>query len=175
MQERLEFEVCARAVSGHIYVHVGGAKRRWRFARCSHADTAWRQGLRDMPHSCLQRFRGPDPFVCADCYLRGKEGKALCEAAVRANGYALEYVPKRLITKELARAAIETPFPVKEILWPDGSCLARSAYRSYRPVLSLVPEKCMSEELVALSARLYLRACPTRLLNSFLGTSARIG
>lgn len=33
--------------------------------------------------------------------------------------------------------------------------MARSAYRSYRPVLSLVPEKCMSEELVALSARLY--------------------
>ena len=100
-------------------------------------------------------FEGQTLSFVPDCYLRGKEGKALCEAAVRANGYALEYVPKRLITKELARAAIETPFPVKEILWPDGSCLARSAYRSYRPVLSLVPEKCMSEELVALSARLY--------------------
>ena len=74
------------------------------------------------------------------CYLRGKEGKALCEAAVKANGYALEYVPKRLITKELAKVAIEsTP----------------SADYSYYPVLSLVPEKCMSEELVALSARLY--------------------
>lgn len=74
------------------------------------------------------------------CYLRGKEGKALCEAAVKANGYALEYVPKRLITKELAKVAIEsTP----------------SANYSYYPVLSLVPKKCMSEELVALSARLY--------------------
>ncbi len=74
------------------------------------------------------------------CYLRGKEGKTLCEAAVKANGYALEYVPKRLITKELAKVAIEsTP----------------SDYYSYRSVLSLVPKKCMSEELVALSARLY--------------------
>lgn len=100
-------------------------------------------------------FEGQALSFVPDCYFRGKEGKALCEAAVRTNGYALEYVPKRLITKELARAAIETPFPVKEILWPDGSCLAQSAYRSYRPVLSLVPEKCMSEELVALSARLY--------------------
>lgn len=104
-------------------------------------------------------FEGQALSFVPDCYFRGKEGKALCEAAVRANGYALEYVPKRLITKELARAAIETPFPVKEILWPDGSCLARSAYRSYRPALSLVPEKCMSEELVALSARL----CPESL------------
>lgn len=100
-------------------------------------------------------FEGQALSFVPDCYFRGKEGKALCEAAVRTNGYALEYVPKRLITKELARAAIETPFPVKEILWPDGSCLAQSAYRSYRQVLSLVPEKCMSEELVALSARLY--------------------
>lgn len=93
-------------------------------------------------------------FVPA-CHLRGKEGKALCEAAVQANGYALEYVPKRLITKELARLAIEAPFPVRELLWPDGSRSTRSAYRSYCPVLSLVPEKCMSEELVAMSARLY--------------------
>lgn len=90
-----------------------------------------------------------------ECYLRGKEGKALCEAAVKANGYALEYVPKRLITKELAKVAIEAPFPVGELLWPDGSRSTWSAYRSYCPVLSLVPEKCMSEELVALSARLY--------------------
>lgn len=90
-----------------------------------------------------------------ECYLRGKEGKALCEAAVKANGYALEYVPKRLITKELAKVAIEAPFPVGELLWPDGSRSTWSAYRSYCPVLSLVPKKCMSEELVALSARLY--------------------
>lgn len=90
-----------------------------------------------------------------ECYLCGKEGKALCEAAVKANGYALEYVPKRLITKELAKAAIEAPFPVGEFLWPDGSRSIWSAYGSYRPVLSFVPEKCMSEELVALSARLY--------------------
>lgn len=90
-----------------------------------------------------------------ECYFCGKEGKALCGAAVKANGYALEYVPKRLITKELAKVAIETPFPVRELLWPNGSCSTWSAYRSYCPVLSLVPEKCMSEELVALSARLY--------------------
>ncbi len=90
-----------------------------------------------------------------ECYFCGKEGKALCSAAVKANGYALEYVPKRLITKELAKVAIETPFPVRELLWPNGSCSTWSAYRSYCPVLSLVPEKCMSEELVALSARLY--------------------
>lgn len=89
------------------------------------------------------------------CYLHGKEGKALCEAAVKANGYALEYVPKRLITKELAKVAIEAPFPVRELLWPDGSRSTRSAYRSDCPVLSFVPKKCMSEELVALSARLY--------------------
>ena len=113
-------------------------------------------------------FEGQALSFVPDCYLRGKEGKALCEAAVRANGYALEYVPKRLITKELARTAIETPFPVKEILWPDGSRLARSAYRSYCPVLSFVPEKCMSEELVALSARLYpesLRYAPAEFVS----------
>ena len=90
-----------------------------------------------------------------ECYLRGKEGKALCEAAVKANGYALEYVPKRLITKELAKVAIEVPFPVGDLLWSNGSRSTWSAYRSYCPVLSLVPEKCISEELVALSARLY--------------------
>ncbi|WP_455138037.1 DUF4116 domain-containing protein [Thermophilibacter sp.] len=113
-------------------------------------------------------FEGQALSLVPDCCLRGKEGKALCEAAVRANGYALEYVPKRLITKELARTAIETPFPVKEILLPDGSRLARSAYRSYCPVLSFVPEKCMSEELVALSARLYpesLRYAPAEFVS----------
>lgn len=102
------------------------------------------------------------------CYLRGKEGKALCEAAVKANGYALEFVPKRLITKELAKVAIEAPFPVRELLWPDGSRSTWSAYYSYRPVLSLVPEKCMSEELIALSARLYpesLRYAPAEFVS----------
>ena len=102
------------------------------------------------------------------CYLRGKEGKALCEAAVKANGYALEFVPKRLITKELAKVAIEAPFPVRELLWPDGSRSTRSAYRSYCPVLSFVPKKCMSEELVALSARLYpesLQYAPTKFVS----------
>ena len=113
-------------------------------------------------------FEGQALSLVPNCCLRGKEGKALYEAAVRANGYALEYVPKRLITKELARTAIETPFPVKEILWPDGSRLAQSAYRSYCPVLSFVPEKCMSEELVALSARLYpesLRYAPAEFVS----------
>ena len=100
-------------------------------------------------------FEGQALSFVPDCYLRGKEGKVLYEAAVRTNGYALEFVPKRLITKELAKAAIEAPFPTKEILWSNGSCSVRSAYRSYRPVLSFVPEKCMSEELVALSVRLY--------------------
>ena len=102
-------------------------------------------------------FKEPVLSLVPDCCLHGKEGKALCEAAVRANGYALEYVPKRLITKELAKAAIETPCPVKEILLPDGSRLTQSGYHSWRcdSILSLVPEKCLSEELVALSARLY--------------------
>lgn len=87
-------------------------------------------------------------------YLSGKEGKALSEAAVKANGFALVYVPKRLITKELAKVAIEsTP----------------SDYYSYCSVLlSLVPKKCMSEELVALSARLYpesLRYAPAEFVS----------
>lgn len=103
-----------------------------------------------------------------DCYLHGKEGEVLYEAAVRANGYALEFVPKHLITKELARAAIEAPFPAKEILWSNGSCSVRSTYLSYRPILSLVPEECMSEELVTLSVRLYpesLRCAPIEFVS----------
>lgn len=93
--------------------------------------------------------------LCLNATCVEKRERHLCEAAVKANGYALEFVPKRLITKELAKVAIEAPFPVRELLWPDGSRSTRSAYRSYCPVLSLVPKKCMSEELVALSARLY--------------------
>lgn len=106
------------------------------------------------------------------CYLRGKEGKALCEAAVKANGYALEYVPKRLITKELAKVAIEAPFPVRELLWPDGSRSTRSAYRSYCPVLSLVPKSVCRKSLSPYLLGFTLRACSTRLLNLFLATFA---
>lgn len=113
-------------------------------------------------------FEGRALSLVPDCYLRRKEGKALCEAAVQANGYALKYVPKRLITKELARLAIETPFPVRDVLLPDGSRSTRSAYSSYRPVLSLVPEKYISEELVVLSAHLYpesLRCAPAEYVS----------
>lgn len=102
-----------------------------------------------------------------DCHTRGKKGKALCEAAVQANGHALEYVPKRLITNELARLAIEVPIPTRTMLLPDGSRITASAYE-YRPVLSLVPKKCMSEELVNLSARLHprsLRCAPPDLIS----------
>lgn len=102
-----------------------------------------------------------------NCYLRGKKGRALCEAAVQANGYTLEYVPKRLITKEVARLAIEAPAPTRTILLPDGSRVTARAYE-YRSVLSLVPKKCMSEELVNLSARLHpksLRYAPPELIS----------
>lgn len=82
------------------------------------------------------------------CYLCGEEGEALCEAAVKENGYALGCVPGRLITKELVKVAIE-------VSSPDNLRSTRIAYYNYYPVLSLVPKKYMSEELVALSARLY--------------------
>lgn len=95
------------------------------------------------------------------CYLCGEEGKALCEAAVKENGYALEFVPKRLMTKELIKVAIE-------VSSPDNLRSTRIAYYNHYPVLSLVPKEYMSEELVALSVRLYpesLRYAPAEFVS----------
>lgn len=100
-------------------------------------------------------FSGTALSFVPDFYLHENNGKILCETAVHLNGYALKYVPARFITKELAKIAIKAHFPVKELYWPDGSCTTRSAYHSDCPVLSLVPEELMSEELVTLSAQLY--------------------
>lgn len=108
-------------------------------------------------------FAGRALSFVPDCYLRGKKGSVLYEAAVRANGYALEYVPKRRMTKELVKLAIETPLPVKEELWPDGLYSTRRPNSFYSAILSFVPKKFLSEELVALSVRLYpesLRCVP---------------
>lgn len=147
-------EVCEIAVSKNglnlKYVPEQYRKR----AMCLAAVQSDGGALREVPERILLGAKGYEICFTAvrndlegralsfvpKCYLRGKEGKALCEAAVKANGYALEYVPKRLITKQLAKVAIEsTP----------------SDHYSYCPVLLFVPKKCMSEELVALSARLY--------------------
>ena len=92
-----------------------------------------------------------------ECYLQGEKGKTICEAAVQTNGYALEYVPKQLMTKELVRMAIETSFPVKEVVLSDGSHSITKGYGGSfsHSILSIVPKKFMSEELVALSVRLH--------------------
>lgn len=116
----------------------------------------------------LNDYRGHVLSFVPDCYLKGREGRALCEAAVRANGYALEHVPKHLISTELAKLAIEASFPVRETLWPDGSHSKRSFYSSSCPVLLFVPKNCMSSELISLSVRLYpesLRCVPDELLS----------
>lgn len=147
-------EVCEIAVSKNglnlKYVPEQYRKR----AMCLAAVQSDGGALREVPERILLGAKGYEICFTAvrndlegralsfvpKCYLRGKEGKALCEAAVKANGYALEYVPKRLITKQLAKVAIKsTP----------------SDHYSYCPVLLFVPKKCMSEDLVALSARLY--------------------
>ena len=160
-------EVCEIAVSKNG-LNLEYVPEQYRdIAICLAAVQSNGSALREVPERILLGDKGYEICLAAvrngglalsfvpKCYLRGKEGKALCEAAVKANGYALEFVPKRLITKELAKVAIEAPFPVRELLWPDGSRSTRSAYRSYCSVLSFVPKKCMSEELVALSAQLY--------------------
>lgn len=90
-----------------------------------------------------------------DRYLQGKVGKSLCRAAVLSNGYSIKYVPDHLITSDLVKLAIETSAPVKDVLLPDGSRSTKGIYYRDYPVLSVVPDKFMSEEMVVLSARLY--------------------
>ena len=41
-----------------------------------------------------------------DCYKRGKNGKILCEEAIRANEFALEYVPKKYMSEELVTSFV---------------------------------------------------------------------
>jgi len=90
-----------------------------------------------------------------DRYLQGKVGKSLCRAAVLSNGYSIKYVPDHLITSDLVKLAIETSAPSKAVLLTDGSRSTKGIYYRDYPVLSVVPDKFMSEEMVVLSARLY--------------------
>lgn len=87
-------------------------------------------------------------------YLQGKEGRALCEAAVRANSLAIQYVPKRLMTKKLARLAIENPIPIKEVLRPNGSKENRNSWGQTH-ILEYIPTRYLSKELVELAISLY--------------------
>lgn len=100
-------------------------------------------------------FHGRSLSNVPACYLCGEKGKVLCESAVKANGYAIEFVPTSMMTKDLVTIAIGYPLPSKVVRFPDGSYRKRRAYRNYQPVLSLVPKKYLSEKLVALSAHLY--------------------
>ena len=112
-------------------------------------------------------FSGAILSLVPKSYLRGKRGKGLCETAVRENGHALKYVPPKMITEVLVRLAIETPFPVRDILSPDGS----HSERRYYSVLEFVPEKFMSEELVILAVRLYpenLKYAPSQYISPAL-------
>lgn len=117
-------------------------------------------------------FNGRALSVVPDCYLRGEEGKALCEAAVRANGYALEHVPERWITKELARLAIETPLPIKEELFPDGSRLIRSAFAATARYCRLFPKSSCRKNSFLCPFGSVPVAYDMRLPNSFLAISA---
>lgn len=103
-----------------------------------------------------------------DRYLQGKVGKSLCKAAVLSNGYSIKYVPDHLVTSNLVKLAIETSAPVKDVLLPDGSRSTKGIYYRDYPVLSVVPDKFMSEEMVVLSARLYPESLQYAPKNLFL-------
>lgn len=98
-------------------------------------------------------FNGGALSVVPVDYLKGEKGKELCETAVRANGYAFEHLPARMKTKEFATLAVEAHFPVKDVIWPDGTHKTYSAYSTYRPILSLIPGDLISQELVAVAVR----------------------
>lgn len=110
-------------------------------------------GFRICSLAICNDFEGRSLAFVPDCYLCGEKGRVLCEAAVKSNGYALEFVPDHLMTKEIVELAVGCPLPVRNFHWPDGSCSTRSACRSDEPVLSLVPERYVTREIVALSAR----------------------
>ena len=181
----LTYEICDIAVrkNGLNLMYVPEQYRD--FAMCLAAVQNNGGALREVPKQILlgekgyeicltavrNNFTGEALSFVPDCYLHEKEGKVLCENAVYMNGYALKYVPDYLMTKELVRVAVEAPLPERELIWPGGSCSTQSAYHRNCPVLSLVPEKYMSEELVALSARLYpesLRYAPVEFVSRAL-------
>ena len=100
-------------------------------------------------------FEGNALSFVPDCYLRGEKGRELCKVAVRSNGYSFEYIPMCLKTKEFAKLAVEAPFPVRDVVLPDGSYSTQRAYLAYRPILSIIPEKIVSQELVNAAVRLH--------------------
>lgn len=72
--------------------------------------------------------------------MKAEKGKSICNAAVRANGYAIKWVPRKFLSKELVQSALEAPVPERQNLW-------------YESILSLIPEKYISKEVVATSVR----------------------
>ncbi len=63
-------------------------------------------GFRICSLAICNDFEGRSLAFVPDCYLCGEKGRVLCEAAVKSNGYALEFVPDHLMTKEIVELAV---------------------------------------------------------------------
>lgn len=106
------------------------------------------------------------------CYLTGDKGKALCKAAVVFNGYAIKYVPKRMLSKTLVSCALEKPAPVREYRdfcgtpihqGPDGN--------QFTSPLSFIPKRFLSREIVEMAVRSYpisLQDAPSEFISKEL-------
>lgn len=90
------------------------------------------------------------------CYLTGDRGKALCKAAVVFNGYAIKYVPKRMLSKALVNCALEKPAPTREYLDFYGAPIHQGPNdHQFTSPLSFIPKRFLSRKIVEMAVRSY--------------------
>lgn len=102
-------------------------------------------------------------------YLKGDRGRRLCMEAVSYNGYAIRFVPKRLLSKALVKSAFDHQAPTRRKASNSSQSLEMGLDARHWPsLLSFIPQKFLTEELVERAVKLRpseLRDAPDELIS----------
>lgn len=102
-------------------------------------------------------------------YLKGDRGRRLCMEAVSYNGYAIRFVPKRLLSKTLVKSAFNHQAPTRRKASNSSQSLEMGLDACHWPsLLSFIPQKFLTEELVERAVKLRpseLRDAPDELIS----------
>ena len=182
-RKHLTYDLCATAVRNNG-LNLQYVPERFKDSQmCALAVSENGEALSDVPATiltgaegykiCLLAVRndvsGRALTVVPSEYLKGDCGRRLCMEAVSYNGYAIRFVPKRLLSKTLVKSAFDHQAPTRRKASSSSQSLEMGLDACYWPsLLSFIPQKFLTEELVERAVKLRpseLRDAPDELIS----------